>query len=58
MLDKAGVSYEKIYVEDNADLATSYGLKQAPTLVAVHGDSFEKYVSVPHIKEFIGALVH
>ncbi len=58
MLDKAGVSYEKLYVEDNAELASSFGLKQAPTLVVTNGDTAEKYVSVPNIKTFIGSLVH
>ena len=57
MLDKAGVQYEKLYVEDNETLAASYGLRQAPTLVVTSGDAVEKYVSVPNIKNFIGALV-
>ena len=57
MLDKAGVQYEKLYVEDNEALAASYGLRQAPTLVVTSGDAVEKYVSVPNIKNFIGALV-
>ena len=58
MLDKAGISYEKLYVEDNEELAISYGLKQAPTLLVVNGDSFDKYVSIPGIKNYISALVH
>ena len=58
MLDKAGISYEKLYVEDHAELASSFGLKQAPTLVVTNGDTTEKYVSVPHIKTFIASLVH
>ena len=57
MLDKAGVQYEKLFVEDHESLAASYGLRQAPTLVVANGDSVEKYVSVPNIKNFIGALV-
>jgi ribonucleoside-triphosphate reductase len=58
MLEKAGVEYEKVYVEDNEALAASFGLRQAPTLVAADGESFVKYVSVPNIKAFIGTLVH
>ncbi len=58
MLDKAGIAYEKVYVEDNEALAISYNLRQAPTLIAVNGDSFEKFASVPTIKAYISTLVH
>ncbi|MBE6935894.1 MAG: ribonucleoside triphosphate reductase, partial [Ruminococcaceae bacterium] len=57
MLDKAGVQYEKLFVEDNEELATSFGLRQAPTLVVTDGENVEKFVSVPNIKAFIGAQV-
>ncbi len=50
LLEKAGVEYEKLYVEDNKDLAMSYGLKQAPTLIGTDG---EKYVGVPEIKKYL-----
>ena len=53
MLDKAGIPYEKVYVEDNEALAVSYDLRMAPTLIAVNGDTHEKYASVPNIKKFI-----
>ncbi len=55
MLEKAGVDFEKVYVEDNEDLARSYQLKQAPTLVIDNAGEIERFVSVPNIKKFIAA---
>jgi anaerobic ribonucleoside-triphosphate reductase len=53
MLEKAGIPFEKLYVEENEDLARSYQLRQAPTLVIDNGQETERYVSVPEIKKFI-----
>ncbi|MBQ9742636.1 MAG: ribonucleoside triphosphate reductase [Ruminococcus sp.] len=53
LLDRAGISFEKIYVEDNEDLARTLGLRQAPTLVEVKGAEIEKYVNVVPIKTYI-----
>ncbi len=53
LLDRAGVIFEKIYVEDNEDLARALGLRQAPTLVDVTGGNAEKYVNVVAIKGYI-----
>ena len=53
-LDKAGLAYEKLYAEENADLAKTYGIKQAPTLVVVHDDgSFECVSNVSNIRKFV-----
>ena len=52
-LDKAGFAYEKLMADENAQLALSFGVKQAPTLVITHGDSFEKYAGAGAIKEFL-----
>ena len=49
LLDEAGIPYEKLYVEDNKELATSLGLKQAPTLLC--GDA--KFTGVIGVKDFI-----
>ncbi len=58
-LDKAGLAYEKLYAEDNADLVKAYEIKQAPTLVAVREDgSFEKVVNVSNIRKFIEQTVN
>ncbi len=53
LLDKAGIPFEKIYVEDNEELAKALELRQAPTLVEVKGSSIEKYVNVAPIKGYI-----
>ena len=55
LLDKAGISYEKVIAVDNVDLTEKYGVKQAPTLVLVNEDGFEKYKGVSDIK---GHLMH
>ena len=53
LLDKAGIGFEKIFVEDNKELAKSLGLRQAPTLVEVKGNEVTKYENVVPIKNFI-----
>ncbi|MCR4615189.1 MAG: ribonucleoside triphosphate reductase [Clostridiales bacterium] len=53
MLDKAGIAYDKVFVEDNQDMAKEYGLKQAPTLIVTMGGNVEKYTNVSNIKRFI-----
>lgn len=37
MLEKAGLPFEKIYANDQPDLAKSFGVMQAPTLVVSDG---------------------
>ena len=56
MLERAGLEYEKLFVNENVELAKSLDLKQAPTLVVNDGESVKKYAGVPAIKEFISAL--
>ncbi len=56
LLEKKGISYEKLFVEDNIDFATQLELKQAPTLVIQKGDEFEKISDLPAVKAFIEAL--
>lgn len=56
LLDKKGVAYEKLFVEDNRELATSLELKQAPTLVIQKGDSYEKIADLPAVKTFVESL--
>ena len=57
MLDKEGLEYEKLYVEDNEDLARGYGLRQAPTLVVESANGVAKYVEIAGVKEFIASQV-
>ncbi len=55
ILDKAGVAYEPLNANEERELVKKFGIKQAPTLVLVNGDSFEKYRGVSDIK---GWLMH
>ena len=53
-LDKAGIAYEKVYAEDNAELVEKFGIKQAPTLVVtVDGIETEKVINLSNIRKFI-----
>jgi len=53
LLDKAGVEYEALLANENAELATKLEIKQAPTLVVIAGDMYDKYVGVSEIKKYI-----
>ena len=53
ILDRAGVSYESLNANEERDLVKKFGIKQAPTLVLVNGDSFEKYRGVSDIKGWL-----
>ncbi|MBQ8338148.1 MAG: hypothetical protein IJY33_03290, partial [Oscillospiraceae bacterium] len=52
LLDKAGVTYTKLYAEDEPEKATALGVKQAPTLIV--GD--QKFTVVSDIKKYIESL--
>ena len=54
LLDKASVSYEKLLANENAELTKALGIKQAPTLVVVTEDGYEKFVGVSDIKKYLG----
>ena len=56
LLDKAGVPYEKLYVNENEELARKFDLRQAPTLVIVNGENATKYAGVPAIKKYLETL--
>ena len=56
LLDKAGVKYEKLYVEDNEDLARHYKLSQAPTLIVISGDEYVAHAGPEAIKAYIASL--
>ena len=53
MLDEAGIRYEKIYAEEQRDLARKYGIMQAPTLVFDDGSAVNKFRGVGAVREFI-----
>ena len=52
-LDEVGFKYEKIYANDDPEMATKLGVKQAPTLVIVKDGSVVKYTGVSDIKKFL-----
>ena len=51
-LGDAGVTYEKVYADQNPDLAKQFEIKQAPTLVIVNGNDVEKVMNVSNIRKF------
>ena len=53
LLDRAGVHYATVNAADARELTAQYGVKQAPTLVLRHGDSYEKYRGVSDIKGWL-----
>ena len=53
MLDKAGYQYKELLATENAELANSLGVKQAPTLVVVADGKIEKYAGVGAIKAIL-----
>ena len=55
MLEKAGVTFEKLLANENAELAKSFGIMQAPTLVVSDGKDYKKYVGVSEIKGYINS---
>ena len=55
LLDKAGIAYTALNANEEREQVAKYGVKQAPTLVLVNGENFEKYRGVSDIK---GWLMH
>jgi len=54
LLEKAGVGFEKLLAEENAELANELGIKQAPTLVITTDEGeVTKYVGVGSIRKYI-----
>ena len=52
ILDDAGIRYQKIYAEENRDLARKYGILQAPTLVVDDGSAVSKFRGVGEVRTF------
>ena len=51
-LDKAGIGYEKLMADENPELVSQYGVRQAPTLVIVNGDKVETIANLSNIKAY------
>ena len=56
MLEKAGLPFEKIYANDQPNLAKSFGVMQAPTLVVSDGKEYKKYTGVSEIKNYVKSI--
>ena len=56
LLEKKGVEFTKLFVEDNVELAKSLDLKQAPTLIVEADGVSEKIADLPAIKNYIETL--
>ena len=44
--------YILIDAEENIELTQKYGVMQAPTLVVVNGDTYQKYANASNIKKY------
>ncbi len=53
LLDRAGISYATLNANEEKDLVAKFGVRQAPTLILVHNDGFEKYRGVSDIKGWL-----
>lgn len=57
ILDGAGFEYTVIDAGESPELAIRYDVRQAPTLIAMHGDSEIRCVGVSEINRFIQSIV-
>ena len=55
LLDKAGIKFDKLLAEENAELVESLGIKQAPTLVIAENGEISKFTGVSDIRKFISS---
>ena len=53
LLREAGLVYQKVFAEENADLAKKYGVRQAPTLVLDEGDEPMLLTGVGAVRKFV-----
>jgi len=54
-LEKAGVAFQKIFANEHPEMATEYGIKQAPTLVVIKNGEVSKFAGVSDIKKYLNA---
>jgi ribonucleoside-triphosphate reductase len=55
-LDQAGLHYDTLIAEENPSLVNAYGIKEAPTLVVLRGDSAEIIANPSNIKAFVDKI--
>ncbi len=56
-LNEAGIAFKKVFADEEPELAASYDIHQAPTLVVVSGDAYEQIVNVSNIRKFTETAV-
>ena len=52
-MDRAGFTYQKVFADENPELAKEYGVKQAPTLVLPDGT---KLAGAGAIKQYVTSI--
>ena len=55
-LDNAGLSYETVLAEENPTLANELGIKEAPTLVVMRGETAELISNPSNIKGYVDKI--
>lgn len=53
LLDKEGIEYTALNANEEKDLVGKFGIKQAPTLVIMNDDGFEKFRGVSDIRGWL-----
>ncbi|MCD7762976.1 MAG: ribonucleoside triphosphate reductase [Lachnospiraceae bacterium] len=53
LLDQNAIAYQKVTADENIDLVKRFGIRQAPTLVLVHGDQFQALRGVSDINGYL-----
>ena len=51
-LDKAGIAFEEVIADDNADLVAEFGIRQAPTLICIKNGEVQKVANLSNIRAF------
>ena len=52
-LNSENVEYSVIDAEENAEMAAKFGIMQAPTLIVVNGDAFDRFGGVANIISYV-----
>ncbi len=52
-LEKAGIEFEEVFADENAELAKQFEITQAPTLICVKDGEAQKVSNVSNIRAFI-----
>ncbi len=55
-MDKRGIKYTKLFVEENKEQAMALGLKQAPSLVVTVNGESRVYADLPAVLEYVKSI--